>query len=766
MHERVKLLSAREREVLLLLGVAGTAVPIGSVGAEVPTADAWRELERRGYIAQTEEGWRVAHDELARLVIASATRRELADAHHRMAAVLEEAPQNSLPIAIRTARHWAYANEDVALDNAFVRVLERAGAERDFNHQRRLAQHILAETGNKTRVDDLVRRLPWRLRVGVLRPTLIMAIPLALATTVTLVVSRVPNEPSHESLFSMAIADDFGHRFVSARSDQVLSSTDQPVDLKEESPLLPSGVLNSINVNGRLPNGDFIGSAILTSDRRQGVDVVRVTPSGEVSTLIGGPHDQSWAKIAPNGRSISYLSGEWHPQMRAELAVYDIATKRSIRLTNTDAVEGQHAWSEDGSRIGFERIPTIAENSSLCTIVVASLRERCHVLPDSITLRGVVGWRANDRILAVVENLNTLQQSLIEAEVGDARLSVIDVGGSQYRSSPSGEEIVCVCVVNGYDSPVVALFNADRPRAKRTLRLQGKPITTASSSFFVWSTSRSMLSRIEASGPDSIDALEQARFSVRGLDASGRYRGVTNVSWSSTNENVLRHDSGAFFTAKAGGRAKVVALLTPEMSDTMEVFVRGVEVSRSGSDRTLVRIERWSNITPKDWINFGTPAPSTNNGSLLVNGDGHLFSGIVSVRAFAARRGLGLRAKVRIPVNSPQWQSLFVGFDYFAPPDTLAMWTRRTEGLPPSTAGQRSVPRSCAFWAPREEGGPFMKTSGFAAAGIPLALPSRARSITNGRWHEVILQIFSDGRCGLAIDREPMVVSQLAVITD
>ena len=40
----------------------------------------------------------------------------------------------------------------------------------------------------------------------------------------------------------------------------------------------------------------------------------------------------------------------------------------------------------------------------------------------------------------------------------------------------------------------------------------------------------------------------------------------------------------------------------------------------------------------------------------------------------------------------------------------------------------------------------------FVAAGVNATIPRSAPSIADGRWHDVTLQVFGDGRCALGID--------------
>ena len=194
-------------------------------------------------------------------------------------------------------------------------------------------------------------------------------------------------------------------------------------------------------------------------------------------------------------------------------------------------------------------------------------------------------------------------------------------------------------------------------------------------------------------------------------------------------------------------------------SDTASVVV---------SARTAANLlrEDWTSPLPTRWLAFGFPSPRIEHGLLQPFGDDHLTSGVVSRRAFDGKRGIGMRVRVRLPITASQWQSVTLGLRYVTSDSALERWNTRATGEFPGSWNELDARRHCIFLAPRAEGGEYMDLVAFVAAGVNATIPRSAPPVGDGRWHDVTLQVFGDGRCAVAIDGRAVAASTSTLALD
>ncbi len=231
------------------------------------------------------------------------------------------------------------------------------------------------------------------------------------------------------------------------------------------------------------------------------------------------------------------------------------------------------------------------------------------------------------------------------------------------------------------------------------------------------------------------------------------------TSWHSLDTTVVTTEDSGFIRTRAKGNARLVVSAGGVFSDTVTVVVRERPVN-------VVFREDWRRPITDQWIPFGDPTSAIVGGILRIQGDAHLTSGVLTSSAFDAHAGIGTQVRIRLPLSAPQWQSLSVVLGYVAPPDSIRNWKGRAEGLQPTTWVAEAAPRTCQFTAPRREGGEFMRFSSFYAAIRPVAMERLAPTVTDSAWHTVVVQLFGDGRCALAIDGKSSAVSNNALLLD
>jgi hypothetical protein len=138
------------------------------------------------------------------------------------------------------------------------------------------------------------------------------------------------------------------------------------------------------------------------------------------------------------------------------------------------------------------------------------------------------------------------------------------------------------------------------------------------------------------------------------------------------------------------------------------------------------------------------------------NGDGSYNSGAYSLAEFSATTGLSVDVVFRTPIHRGAWQTLRVGLDAELDAGVLAGWDHRVAS--PPRLGLKERPRNaCEVGVPGGESMPALRRLGMSS-GIRNAWRPAPPLVTTGRPYTLRIQIFPDGRCGFALNGEPLAV--------
>jgi hypothetical protein len=175
--------------------------------------------------------------------------------------------------------------------------------------------------------------------------------------------------------------------------------------------------------------------------------------------------------------------------------------------------------------------------------------------------------------------------------------------------------------------------------------------------------------------------------------------------------------------------------------------------------------EDWSRPLATHWIALGDPLPtivSTGDGrrGLSANGDGSHVSGAYSRRTFTTAEGVGIEGRLSVPLTQDKWQNaglaLVLGLDTAA----LGDWDHTTGQFPYRMASFHLL--SCQAAYPGREGAGRDSTMSAGGGGTvgEIIVP---RGFGQGRWFRLQVQLFPDGRCGVAVNGMPMWRSRLSL---
>ena len=245
------------------------------------------------------------------------------------------------------------------------------------------------------------------------------------------------------------------------------------------------------------------------------------------------------------------------------------------------------------------------------------------------------------------------------------------------------------------------------------------------------------------------------RLSAVAVDDAGRARIPSPVTWASLTPEIASVDSmSGLLIPRASGTARVrVSAGGWITADTAVQIGDGVA--------PLVLSEDWMQGLNARFVPYGLPMPSIVSGTpvgaaMRNNGDGSFSSGVYSRTEFTGAAGLGVEAVVSTPVDSLQWQTLSLELRPGMDSARLARWDHRAGAAPGS--GDAQIVGRCELVIPAGEGpenAGLISLADIRQQTLPLDT-----HYLSGQPYRVRMQLFPDGRCGLAIDGKPVMIAE------
>ena len=178
-------------------------------------------------------------------------------------------------------------------------------------------------------------------------------------------------------------------------------------------------------------------------------------------------------------------------------------------------------------------------------------------------------------------------------------------------------------------------------------------------------------------------------------------------------------------------------------------------VIRSNTRDTLVA-EHWAHGLEPSWLVFGEPratliSDQSGGRNFTTAGDGQFHSGALTAADYPSSGGLTLSTTISTPVTLGQWQELDVELHAGVDTAKVRSWNSRA-GYLWNDGRMQPVGPLCGFRYPGgAEGTHYADLA--AISGAHSALLVRAPAfLRTGRPVQLKLQLFPDGRCGVALD--------------
>ena len=766
LRRRVEALPENEAWVLALLAEAGTplggdalAAVLARPAAEIATVLA--SLERHGLVARAEHGWTPSHDELAEVARDALAPDRRASANRALGAIFAEGAGDDANRLLRGIRHFVAAGDDAAVRRHFRRYALLSRERHDARPFRELAADALGEPLTSARADILARSLPpaWRGGLWSARRQVIAAAAAIALASAGIVVRRVRAERAATTQ-SISYADADGGASVIEVDPAAWDGRTTPLlPVRAGTTMLDAARSFPEKSPAISPDARAVAWTKDSGDSTT-LDIWIRTPAGtrRLTNVVRDDLVQGWA---PDGSMIVGMTNRWTPPSAGnyDIAVFDTATGAARQITGGPPHDGSAAFSPDGTRIAFIREGADGP-ARLCVIPFDAIGDPECRAPGGHPVAELLGWSGAVEIILTVDSANTRYLVRYDWE-RDASTPLFGPHLYGGRLSPDRKWVlgsVPAVGERGFHDWIIPL---DRPA---NARMVNRPASgPASVRWWEGRPDRSLLiDRIVfADTAPVIQPGVGTRLRVRALNAAGAEIPVhAPVRWNSSDTTVATVDALGVVHARRSGSVTIDASLAGWRRASTRLEVRETKTE-------TVFEEGWDDAWRSRWIAFGDPRPTVVAGpggvrGMWNSGDGTFQSFVVLRRAFDARAGLGLEVRISTPVTRDEWQRmrtvLVPGMD------TLAL-QRGDQKKAPASIGRPDLGCSAGFPAMHGRAGRTHLAANLGVSDVVEVGPDSA-ALATGAWWTLRMQLFPDGRCGIAVNGRVVWISSGAVPLD
>ncbi len=748
--ERVSRLDVASRMTALVLAAAGRPLPVHALvdSLEMSAANAalsLQQLEVRDFAAHVGDGWTIAHDAIADALTTSADATELREVRLRAARGLR---------ALGDASGTASALGMLAAAGAWTEAVEATRTVARLRRtahgsMRAAAREALGAIADPSARKEVARRLPLTLRYGVPSAYLMTAL-LGIVVVGLTIARRVTTSPVRETT-QMVLSGGPGGRESTRIVDLDLArwSGSGALDtrsLPRERAWPPTGIQY-----GALGGANGPSAIERTYPDSGGEDVALWYSDGHEERLTSTRGDDVPIGWSPDLSTLLITSSRAGELGHRAIYAVNVRTKVARRVTSggsREATDDMPAWSPDGSRIAFVRSFYSMRPSELCTVDEDGQREECRAFPGRTVLQNG-GWLDPFRVASFMDSAGVKRTEIVT--LSDGSLYSPFRQRELCRISLDGAWVACVSDVSTSMLRVAPLsaLQAFRevllPENTNAVRVAWRADTSA----------RHTIENIRLVAPGEVVRVGIGS-AFRAEVLTRRNERIENLPlrWSLDDPTAGSVSDNGVVTATRVG------------SLTVRVSAGGwrsaaIRVRAERSHSAVALLELWDRGYPQRWRFFGQPLPivvSEGKAKRFWNrGDGDHFSGAYLGSQISTQDGIWLKTDLRTKITATQWQGiqLFLGdLDRNA----LAKWDHRTGWMPGGS------PSFCVFVYPAGEGYLATREVGHTVDVSPhdveLRLGHAVESLSRGGWYTVLLQVFADGRCGLAIDGRPIGIAR------
>lgn len=738
-ERRLSSLSADERELVGLMALCGMPAPrslvITSSSQDQDCASASvASIERRGLAIVENDSWTLAHDAIAETFLVHADLETKNLLHSRlgiaMSASKEEVWRRRSIQHLAEAGQWKYAALVAA---PFLR--ESGYPSTDT---RKSIASLFGLSGSED-VSRIFEALPFRLRhPRFTRHVATIGLPIILGA-LSILALRGRDQPTTPLLVTMTRTPDGNTELKEAALEMKTWTASTPLTFKSKI-ILPGWSSERLSHATPRPGTNSWAIYSIYPDSGEGeIDILDI--KGNRSRLTHSRGDDRPMSFSPDGKQLLILSTRWSSNGWSDIGIIEMRTGQARRISDNKARYDGPKWSPDGTRIAYNR----PEN--FCVTDSDGSHTRCRGL-DGWKLGGELGWVDTHRLyISGDHNGVRISRAIYDVDrdvVADANIPA----ATDILTDPSSDWVLSTMNLSArpidYHISPSARFDLARPvtsdstQPTKVVFLTPKLIGTFLEKVLIVTPHQPIV----PGAPHQLTAV--------GLTHDGRSTEPEAIHWRSLTPDVAAIDSLGVMVASRDG----IALIEVSAGGWRKA-VDTVQIRRSAT-KLLVE-ENWDGEVNKRWRVFGSPGPkliSTHDTiAFLNNGDDAFFSGAYMKRTFIGRDGLAMDIDISTRITRTQWQLVLAALQPLMPQSRLQEWDHKTgymSGLYGDQAG-------CWFHYPNGEGKESTTRAPWHESML-LAEGDRSFRIDDGSWYRVRLQLFPDGRCGIAINGRAVMI--------
>ncbi len=754
---RIERLDGRERDLIRVLSIARVALPFDVVRtACASTGDEIRDplamLEQHGLVTQSNGDWQIGHDEFATAVLDGLPPSDASALHAALGDALLQQTETGHRLRLLAPHHLRQGGDWDGLSVGFRTLLRRARATADRRTVCVLAAEYLGVAQPNDDTERLVRSLPiaTRVRQGatprrVATAALSIGAPLAMlsmmmterdAKPVTfdyVAMIGVGNSAGGMTLFdlplterslnsdSAIVLDVESTKGIRLRPTYGLSATASPVNPSEwltVQAMADSGITDIF-----LLNTDDASNQRLTQAASDDVD-------------------PTWS---PDGTLVLFSTDRWSDLGRTSLALLDPRTRSVRRLTTSEQSDWGARWSPDGSRVAFSR-RQVDGTQQLCLVTVDAMETRCvRSFPAGV---GTIGWLSDSAVMIAFHEEQNVVLSRVDLAASGVTTRLGDLTAMP-SLSPDGKWLLCDCRSDAETQPALMLIRANDLSVRRRISIHGSARELRN---LLWRAAPSSrhIHRVQLSkgmGDPVVGVPYQ--LTATAFNAGGAARHLPLATFAVSDTTIASVSTTGLLLGHRPGQVTARLSAGGWRTDSVLLTVRA-------NQRDTLFSETWSRGISATWMRFGEPGPiiideGAGRLAFSTNGDGRFHSGAVTEASYATSTGLSLTTDISTPITFHQWQELEIMMTFALDSARVSAWDSRAIYL--WADGRTSDPySSCVFKYPfGPEGSTYGADFGVTSYGGYVQLPAQA-AVRSGLRTSLTLQVFPDGRCGLALN--------------
>jgi hypothetical protein len=480
-------------------------------------------------------------------------------------------------------------------------------------------------------------------------------------------------------------------------------------------------------------------------------DIELVSTDGATTRLTEARGDDRPMSFSPDGRQLLFLSTRWSRMGWSAIAVVDLETREVKRLAESDSDHGPPSWNPDGTRIVYDRELNSRLDREVCVCDADGSHTVCGPIPGW-THVGILGWLDHHRVLFT--GASAAMSSAIA--IYDVDAHTVTTTDYPPRSAVTLDNTGKWALTRLPNSASAQVRLSPATQFERSIIIGTDSGVPSEIRFISPGTSNDYLESIAIIRPQHVFAGVPSRLNTKGWTRKRAPISVHPQRWRSFSPELATVDSLGILIAQRPGNA-VIELSAGgwrRVIDTIKV--------ETASARLIIR-ESWDESSFTRWKPFGDPKPSIipdgGRKALANNGDGNFFSGVYLKPPIDPKAGVSFDAELSTPITKYQWQLIHVGLQPFSNANRIERWDHRTGYI------QQYVDSGdgCAFQYPSGEGPASITGSPWYESWVN-AVRDSSHVLHGGSWYRVRVQLFPDGRCGLAINGHPVVITTSGVI--